>query len=375
MPSAHGRDCRTGASAPTVRRTYARRMSSPRPREVFDRIPAYRPGRPSPDERLKLSSNESPFGPLPGVVARAAEQLERMNRYPDPGVSRLTVELADRLGVAEDRLAFGTGSVGVLFALVDAWCGPGDVVVYAWQSFEAYPIAVDVPGATSVRVPLTPDHRHDLPAMAAAITERTKVVLVCSPNNPTGTTVTAAEFEDFMAAVPERVLVVLDEAYLEFVTDPEAVSGAEAWLRHPNVVVLRTFSKAYGLAGLRIGYAVASPEISEVLRKATPPFSVSDVAQAAALASLESQDELDRRVAAVVAERDRVLAELRGLGVDVPDSQANFVWLPWAERSASIAERLHPISVRPFDEGIRVTIGDPAANDELLGRLTSLADA
>jgi len=342
-------------------------MTQPRPRDVLAAIPAYKPGRPAEDESLKLSSNENPFPPLPSVVEKAAGQLNRMNRYPDPGVTALGDALAKRTGLTSDHFAFGTGSVSVLFALLDAWCGPGDEVVYAWRSFEAYPIAVDLPGAVSVRVPLTEDHRHDLPAMAAAITDRTKVVLVCTPNNPTGPVVQADAFEDFMAQVPSHVLVVVDEAYLEFVRDPGAVQGLEA-LRHPNVVVLRTFSKAYGLAGLRVGYSIASPEITESIRKALPPFGVSDLAQAAALASLDAADELEERVVALVAERDRVLAALREQGWDVPDSHANFVWLPLGDRSAEFAEHVRPVAVRPFPEGVRVSLGDRAANDLFLER-------
>ncbi|WP_313406676.1 histidinol-phosphate transaminase [Aeromicrobium sp.] len=343
-------------------------MTQPRPREVLAAIPAYRPGRPAEAERYKLSSNENPFPPLPGVVERAAAQLARMNRYPDPGVTALGEALAKRTGLTPDHFAFGTGSVSVLFALLDAWCGPGDEVVYAWRSFEAYPIAVDLPGAVSVRVPLTDDHRHDLPAMAAAITDRTKVVLVCTPNNPTGPVVQAAAFEEFMDSVPPHVLVVVDEAYVEFVRDAGAVAGLDALTAHENVVVLRTFSKAFGLAGLRVGYSMAHPAITESIRKALPPFGVTDLAQAAALASLEAQDALDERVETLVAERERVIAALREHGWDVPDSHANFVWLPLGDRSAEFAEHVLPLSVRPFPEGVRVTLADPEANDLLLAR-------
>lgn len=341
-------------------------MTELRPRQVLATIPAYRPGRPAQDERHKLSSNENPFPPLPGVVERAVAELARINRYPDPGVTALGEALAKRTGLTSDHFAFGTGSVSVLFALLDAWCGPGDEVVYPWRSFEAYPIAVDLPGATSVRVPLLPDHRHDLPAMAAAVTDRTKVVLVCTPNNPTGPIVRTEDFDAFMAQVPGDVMVVVDEAYLEFVRDPEALSGPDALARYSNVVVLRTFSKAYGLAGLRVGYSMADPAITESIRKALPPFGVSDVAQAAALASLEAEDELIARVDAIVSERERVLSVLREQGWDVPDSHANFVWLPLADRSAAFAEHALPLSVRPFPEGVRVTIGTPEINDAFL---------
>lgn len=343
-------------------------MTDPRPREVLDSLPAYRPGRPALHETHKLSSNENPFGPLPGVVERAAEELLRMNRYPDAGVTALGEAVADRAGLTPDHLAFGTGSVGVLFSLLDAWCGPGDEVVYPWRSFEAYPIAVELTGATSVRVPLAADFGHDLPAMAAAITDRTKVAIVCTPNNPTGPVVDRRAFESFMEAVPPHVLVVVDEAYVEFIRDLDAVAGVDALAAHANVVVLRTFSKAYGLAGLRVGYAMARPSVAEAIRKALPPFGVSDVAQAAALASLDADEELALRVESLVLERARVGAALRRQGWTVPESHGNFLWLPLGDRSAEFADHVWPVSVRPFPEGVRITIGPRSVNDEFLSR-------
>lgn len=352
-------------------------MSVPRPRAVFDAIPGYRAGRPAPDEELKLSSNENPFPPLPGVVAHAAQQLERLNRYPDAGVGLLTEELARRLGREPDAFAAGTGSVAVLFSLLDAYCGPGDEVVTAWRSFEAYPIGITVTGARHVTVPLRPDHTHDLDAMAAAVTDRTRVVVVCTPNNPTGPVVSHDELERFVAAVPSDVLVVVDEAYVEFVRDPDAARGLDLQARHDNVVVLRTFSKAYGLAGLRVGYLVGHPDVVSATRKASPPFGVSDVAQAAAVASLAAHDELAERVEAVVAGRGVLLDGLRGLGWEVPDSQANFVWLP-TDDAPALAESLWPVAVRPFagavadGGGVRISVGTPAADDRLLTAVAAL---
>jgi histidinol-phosphate aminotransferase len=218
-------------------------------------------------------------------------------------------------------------------------------------------------------VPLRPDATHDLDAMAAAVTERTRVVLVCTPNNPTGPVVTAADLDRFLDAVPDRVLVVVDEAYAEFVRDPAAADGLAALARRGNVVVLRTFSKAYGLAGLRIGYAIARPGIAESIRKATPPFAVTDLSQAAAVASLESQAALDERVEAIVQERRRVVAALREQGWTVPDTQANFVWLPLGAEAMDFAAAAAPVSVRPFaGDGVRVSIGSPEVNDLLLER-------
>jgi histidinol-phosphate aminotransferase len=256
--------------------------------------------------------------------------------------------------------------VCVLFSLLTAFCEAGDEIVYAWRSFEAYPIGADLTGATTIRVPLRPDATHDLDAMAAAVTDRTKVVIVCTPNNPTGPVATQAELERLVSTVPDDVVIVVDEAYVEFVRQEDAASGL-ALSAHENVVVLRTFSKAYGLAGLRVGYAIGAPAIIGSVRKAIAPFSVTDVAQVAAIASLDAAEALAERVDAIVAERRRVLTALRDQGWDVPDSQANFVWLPLGDDSVDFAASCDPVSVRPFaGDGVRVTIGRPDVNDRFL---------
>ena len=220
--------------------------------------------------------------------------------------------------------------MSILAQLVLATSGPGDEVIFAWRSFEAYPWLAIVAGATPVQVPLTADARHDLPAMAAAITDRTRAIIVCSPNNPTGPIVTQAEFDEFLAAVPSDVLVILDEAYAEFVTDPDAVDGLRVLgtAGHPNVVVLRTFSKAFGLAGLRIGYAIGHPRILDAARSTSIPLSVTAQAEEAALASLDAEEELLERVRTIAERRDRLAAALREAGWRVPEAQGNFVWLP-----------------------------------------------
>jgi histidinol-phosphate aminotransferase len=246
---------------------------------------------------------------------------------------------------------------------------PGDEMLYSWRSFEAYPIIAATTAATSRRVPNTAGHGHDLPAMAAAISDRTRLVLVCNPNNPTGTAIRRPELDAFLDAVPENVLVVLDEAYREFVTDPDVPDGLAAYGDRPNVVVLRTLSKAWGLAGLRIGFLVGSPEVAAAVRKVVTPFSTSSAAQAAALAALRASDEMQRRAAAVVDERERLLSALRKTLPEVPESQANFVWLPLGERAVEFAaacERAGVI-VRPFaGDGVRVTVGTPEENDVFL---------
>ncbi|MFI1186722.1 histidinol-phosphate transaminase [Streptomyces californicus] len=346
--------------------------TSPKLRAELDGVPAYVPGKPAAaggPVAYKLSSNENPYPPLPGVLESALAAAGNFNRYPDMACTGLMNELAERFGVPLSHLATGTGSVGVAQQLLQATSGPGDEVVYAWRSFEAYPIITQVSGATSVKVPLTDGEVHDLDAMAEAITDRTRLIFVCNPNNPTGTVVRRAELERFLDRVPSGVLVVLDEAYKEFIRDPEVPDGIEIYRDRPNVAVLRTFSKAYGLAGLRVGFAVAHEPVAAALRKTAVPFGVSQLAQDAAVASLRAEDELLGRVGSLVAERARVGAELGRQGWTVPESQANFVWLRLGERTLDFAgacERAGVV-VRPFaGEGVRVTIGESEGNDLFL---------
>ncbi|MDQ6934871.1 MAG: histidinol-phosphate transaminase [Actinomycetota bacterium] len=346
---------------------------SPRPRAVIDGIPAYVPGKPpTPRPGLttyKLSSNENPYPPLPAMQAAVERAAQAMNRYPDMGSTALFAALAERFGVPVEHLAAGTGSVAVLYHLLQAFCDPGDEVVYAWRSFEAYPIAASVTGARSVQVPLTTDARHDLDAMAAAITDRTKVVIVCTPNNPTGPAVTHTELAAFLDRVPGRVVVVVDEAYREFVRADDQADALALYHERENVVVMRTFAKAYGLAGLRVGYVVAPEPIAAAVRACALPFGVSSVAQAAAIAGLEHEAELLERVDAIVEERDRVLAGLGEQGWELPDAQGNFVWFRLDEQTTEFAAAAEEagIIVRPFaGEGARVSVGEPEANDLLL---------
>lgn len=337
-------------------------------------MPVYRPGKsaqPGPDGRAwKLSSNENPYGPLSGVLEAVAASLAEMNRYPDAGNAEITSSVAVRHGLAEERIAFGTGSVEVLAHLLEATCGAGDEVVYAWRSFEAYPLAVQVLGAVSVQVPLTPLGEHDLDAMLAAITPRTRVVLLCTPNNPTGPAIDHDQLVEFLSKVRDDIVVIVDEAYVEYVTDPDAVRGLELFDVHPGVVSLRTFSKAYGLAGLRVGWmAAADPELARAVRSATMPFAISGPAQVAVLASLNAEAELIGRVRVTVSERDRVAAELCAMGHEIPATQGNFVWFPAGAHADSWFEtfRQAGLMTRAFSgEGLRVSIGEPEANDRLL---------
>lgn len=343
-------------------------------------LPDYVPGRSIPGA-IKLASNEVAAGPLPSVVAAIAAAATEVNRYPDSFAGALVTRLSQRFGVPEEHLAVGCGSVTLCQQLVQATCTDGDDVVFGWRSFEAYPIITHVVGARGVRVPLTPDHRLDLSAMLAAITPATRLVFVCTPNNPTGTALTGDELREFLDAVPAEVLVVIDEAYGEFVDDDDVPDGIEvatrAWARgRHNVAVLRTFSKAYGLAGLRVGYCVAPEPVAAALRKVYVPFGVNSVAQAAAIASLDAEDELMARCRDIVAERGRVRAKLRDMGYDVPPTQANFVWLPLGERTDAFNQHCldHKVIVRAFaGDGARVTIGHPDENDAFLAAAASFA--
>ncbi|WP_051815891.1 histidinol-phosphate transaminase, partial [Glycomyces tenuis] len=303
--------------------------------------------------------------------------IGQTHRYPDLAVVRLRDALAERLGVDADRITTGTGSVALIGHLMQAIADPGCDVVYSWRSFEAYPIAATVAGLRSVQVPNTPDHRHDLAAMAKAVGPDTRAVVVCSPNNPTGPAVTAAELDELFDAVDPSVLVVIDEAYREFVTDPAVPDAVERYADRPNAVVFRTFSKAWGLAGLRAGYLVGSPEVAQAVRKCVIPFAVNVLAQTAALAALEAEDEMRRRVALVVAERERTLAAAREIVPEIPDTQANFFWLPFGEASAPFAAHCEEqgILVRPFEDGVRVTLGKPEDNDRALEAIRSFEES
>ena len=347
------------------------------PRPVVDRLPKYAAGKPpAAIEGLtsyKLSSNENPLPPIPAVLQAIAGQTD-INRYPDPLATKLRNALADFLDVPADDVVTGAGSLGALNQILATFAGQNDdgksdEVIYAWRSFEAYPICVGLAGAASVQIPLLPDGRHDLETMAAAVTVRTKVILLCTPNNPTGPILTAEETERFIKSVPPNVVVVIDEAYQEFVRDQAAVDGIKLYRKYPNVVVLRTFSKAHGLAGLRVGYSVSGPQLTQHLRVTATPFAVSQIAERAAITSLENFDQVVERVQSLVDERDRVTSGLRDLGWFVPEAQGNFVWLNLGENSGEFAALAaeQALSVRAFgNEGVRVSIGEVEANTRFL---------
>lgn len=323
-------------------------------------VKAYRQGVSAPADGFKLSSNENPFDPLPSVLA-SAQQASDFNRYADASMLPLREKLAERFKVTIDEVHIASGSVAILYQLVHAAAGLGDEYVYAWPSFEAYPSLGLASGSVPVPVPLKADQTHDLDAMAAAVTDRTRVVILCTPNNPTGTVISRAGFERFMQSIPSDVLVILDEAYREFVQDESAVTGEAVIGTYPQVVVLRTFSKAYGLAGLRIGYAVGDATILNAARAVSIPLSVTAVAHDAALASLDVEDELNERIHELAKRRETLATGLRELGYDVPEAHGNFVWLTLGDQSTPFAEYFakYGVIVRPFAGlGVRVSAGE-----------------
>ena len=378
------------ALAPRRSRAHTKAMShSEEPtsipvRPVFDTLPSYAAGKPpAPVEgltRYKLSSNENPLGPVP-EVARVLAEFDAVHRYPDPLSTALRTALAGQLGVDAEDIVTGAGSLGALNQILKTFAGVNadgvqDEVIYAWRSFEAYPILVGIMGARSVQVPNLPNGAHDLDAMAAAVTDRTRLILVCTPNNPTGPAVTESQIRSFLAKVPATVPVVIDEAYFEFCAAssiPEGeeppLNGLDIYRDYPNVIILRTFSKAQGLAGLRVGYSISHPQITRHLRVAATPFAVSALAERAAVASIEHQEAVMARVSHIVAERERVTARLRELGYEFPSTYANFVWLSLGERTGEFVDLMNrnALSVRAFgSEGVRVSIGEVEANDRFL---------
>ncbi|HEY5844697.1 MAG TPA: histidinol-phosphate transaminase [Mycobacterium sp.] len=341
-------------------------------RPLMADLPAYTPGKTVPGA-IKLASNETVFGPLPSVRLAIEQATDTLNRYPDNGYVELREHLAKHVNFAPEHIAAGCGSVSLCQQLIQISASTGDEVMFGWRAFEVYPLQVRVAGATPVPVPLT-DHTHDLAAMLAAVTDRTRLIFVCNPNNPTSTVVPPDELARFVNAVPSDVLVCIDEAYVEYIRDGLLPDSLGLVREHPNVIVLRTFSKAYGLAGARVGYAVGDPDIITALGKVYVPFTASSLAQAAAIASVSASEELLARTDAVVAERTRVSGALRDGGYQLPDSQANFVWLPLGpEHTADFVEKAADarILVRPYGtDGVRVTIGAPTENDAFLAFAT-----
>jgi histidinol-phosphate aminotransferase len=334
-------------------------------------LPDYVAGRKVPGAVI-LSSNELSGSVPESVLAAIADAAADAHRYPAMGCDELYDRAAEHFGFDRPRLAVGGGSVSLCQQLVQALCEQGDEVVFPWRSFEAYPIVSQVALARGVKVPLV-DHAVDVEGILSSISERTRLIFVANPNNPTGSALRSEELTSFLDRVPENVLVVLDEAYREFVTDPDVPDGF-SFLDRQNVAVIRTFSKAYALAGVRLGYLVAAPEIAAGVRKVGIPFGVNRIAQAAGIAAMGAHQELMARCREVTEERPRVRAELLEMGYEVPESQANFVWLPLAERTDAFNEHCmeQKVVIRAFTgEGARATIGLPAENDAFLAAARS----
>lgn len=331
-----------------------------------------------PSEIVKLTANEGPEGPFPGVVEAASAALAESNRYPDNDCWAVGHALAGDLGVEFENIMFGAGSVALLTEIAVAAGGPGANLVYAWPSFVMYRFAAIWTGTDYREVPLGTDYQLDLGAMAEAVDNETTVVFVCNPNNPTGTIKSADEIEAFVDRLPEHVLVVLDEAYHEFVTDERHHTGIPLALERPNVMVLRTFSKAYALAALRIGYGVARRELLSELRKAQAPLTVSRVAQVAALASVGQHDELTRRVEENAARRHHLHGALSERGLEPAESHTNFIFFQLGDRADGVIEAMtaRGVLVRGMGSGsVRVTIGNEVENQRFLEALDAALSA
>lgn len=354
-------------------------MPAPLFRPAINLLPSYRPtegvyGAGAP--MRPLSANETPDDPLPGIVEAIASMGSTVHRYPDPGCGELTRAIARVHGIDPNRVLVGAGSVALLQALFQAVGRPRAEVVFAWRSFELYPVLAELAGLRSVQVPLA-GATHDLKAMARSTTEHTRLVVVCNPNNPTGTMVTNEQLRAFLASIPSTCLIALDEAYVEYVRTPDPAGAVGLCDAYPNLVVLRTFSKAYGLAGLRVGYLLGSADVVAQLGKACLAYAVNTVAQRAAEAALGLRDELSQRVDATVAERTRVRDTLRARGWPVPDAQGNFLWLPLGSASGDFGGwcASRHIAVRTFPgEGVRVSVGSAEDNDAFLAAMADWDD-
>lgn len=357
------------------------------PRPVLNKLPAYQSGKPPAAitglTPYKLASNENPYAPIKAATDAivTAATAEAVQRYPETTYAQLRNLIGETYDVPVQDVTVGAGSLGVLTALVQTFAGTNDdgsadEVIIPWRSFEAYPIVIRTAGANDVQVPLLDDGAHDLDAMLSAITDRTRIIVLCTPNNPTGAVLTTQTIRDFIARVPEHILVVIDGAYLEFVRVDGVDNYLELYREYPNVAVLRTFSKAHGLANLRVGYSVASLQISEPLKTVLSAFPTSTIAAEAAYASMSNLDEVMHNTEKVVVERHRVWKALDALGYQPPVTEANFVWLPLGEKAQAFADacEAQALSVRAFaPEGVRVSIGEVEANDRLIQVATDFA--
>ena len=358
----------------------------PPSRPAVAQLPAYRPGKGAAQAEaehgitnaIKLASNENPDPPVASILAAVSAAAAGANRYADHRATAVRERIGSWLGVDPAGVTVGAGSVGLLQQLFLTFVDPGDEVVYPWRSFEVYPVYTRLMAGREVTTPLTAEHTFDLDALAAAITPDTRMVLLATPNNPTGTALRTTELRDLLTAISPRTVVVIDEAYREFLDPSFGDPVVELVPDFPNVVVTRTFSKAHGLAGIRVGYAIGHPEVIASIDKTLFPFAVNALAQAAAIAAIDSMDEIQARVDRILAERARVIAALSADGWRLPDAQANFVYLPLGARTDEVYLGLEKRGVvtRPFsNEGIRVTIGSEEQNTRFLATLAEVAGA
>jgi histidinol-phosphate aminotransferase len=358
--------------------------------EKLARMPGYQAGVPTGQAPeaiasgniAQLASNESSFPPHPQVVEAIQKAAGSMNRYPDPDATLLRRRLAERYETEPGRVAVGNGSCEILLAAAEALLEPGAEILYAWPSFSMYPYLPALTGAREIRVPLAEGDVHDLDAMAAEVTAATQLLIVCNPNNPTATHIPAAEIGAFCERIPEHVTIVLDEAYVEFQAHDDPDASLDLLADFPNLVVLRTFSKCYGLAGLRVGYAIGSANFRAAVDAVRQPFSVNALAQAAGAEAVRHQDDVLRRVESTIAARVIVEEGLRELGLQTSDSHANFSWVDLGDADeatvlSGLAER--EIAVRPGKAlggpgHIRASYGTPEENERFLRGLSEILD-
>jgi histidinol-phosphate aminotransferase len=353
------------------------------------RIPHYEPGtslddakaRAETPDAIKLASNESPFPPHPAVIDAIGRAAADINRYPDPEARALRRAIADHHETEPGRVAVSNGSCEILLAAALALCESGDEILFAWPSFSIYPYLAPLCGAREIRVELTDDYVHDLDAMLEEVTAATQLLIVCNPNNPTGTYIPAARIAEFVESVPDRTTIILDEAYIEYQTDDDPDTTLDQLGKHPNVVLLRTFSKVHGLAGLRVGYALCSPQFRAAVDAVRQPFSVNALAQAAATEAIRHQDDVAGRVEKNVIERVLVEDQLREMGFETAESQANFSWIDLGDLDeAEVVESLAKagVAVRPGTPlggpgHLRVTYGTHAENERFLAAMRELS--
>lgn len=354
-----------------------------RPRRVVADLPAYRPGKGAAQAEaehgitgaIKLASNENPDEPLDSIVAAIRDAAAGVHRYADHRATPVREAIAAKLGVGVDQVTVGSGSSGILQQLFFSYVDPGDEVVFPWRSFEVYPVFTRLMNGTAVQVPLAADLGVDIDALVAAVTPATKLIFLATPNNPTGVATTTSDLRSLLERVPSDVVVCIDEAYREFLDPGFGDPVTELVPDFPNVIVTRTFSKAHGLAGLRVGYGIGHPDLIATVDKTMLPFAVNALAQAGAIAALDQEQEITERVAAILGERARVEVELAAAGWTLPNHQGNFVWLGLGERTDDVAVGLERrgVVIRPFSgEGIRVTIGSPVENDRFLATLAEV---